>query len=253
MEAEEKITARWNYCAEGYDDIIQEELGSFRPQAWLALLEKELPGEAPLKILDVGTGPGFFTILLSSRGHKVTAIDSSREMLARAEQNVTAAGFQAEFYQMDAQEPSFEKNTFDVIISRNVTWTLLDGEKAYKNWKRILKKGGRLLIFDANWGKPGWNAEEAEDYRRREELFRERYGEPYDTFKGPDELRELNIHYPMYERQRPEWDVRMLEKLGYCTIHTDTDIIGQLWDEKEKLLYGGTPLFMIAGEKEREE
>lgn len=253
MKAEEKITARWNCCAEGYDDIIQEELNSFRPQAWLSLLEKELPRRRSLRILDVGTGPGFFTILLSSRGHRVTAIDSSREMLVRAKRNAEAAGFQAEFYQMDAQKPDFEENTFDVIISRNVTWTLLDGESAYKNWKRILKKGGTLLIFDANWGKPAWNQEEADDYMRREALFREKYGEPYDTFQGPEELRELNIRYPMYERQRPEWDVRVLEVLGYCEIHTDTEIIGQLWDEREKLLYGGTPLFMIAGKKETQE
>ena len=36
-----------------------------------------------------------------------------------------------------------------MIVSRNLTWNLPHPEMAYKEWLRVLKKGGRLLNFDA--------------------------------------------------------------------------------------------------------
>ena len=50
---------------------------------------------------------------------------------------------------MDAQKLDFEDNTFDVVISRNLTWNLEHPDVAYREWVRVLKVGGRLLNFDA--------------------------------------------------------------------------------------------------------
>ena len=55
------------------------------------------------------------------------------------------------FWRMDAQKLDFEDNTFDVVISRNLTWNLEHPDVAYREWVRVLKAGGRLLNFDANW------------------------------------------------------------------------------------------------------
>ena len=52
---------------------------------------------------------------------------------------------------MDAQNLEFEDGVFDVVISRNLTWNLKDPERAYREWCRVLKPGGKLLNFDANW------------------------------------------------------------------------------------------------------
>ena len=38
-----------------------------------------------------------------------------------------------------------------MIVSRNVTWTLYDPIHAFKQWHHVLKPGGKLVIFDANW------------------------------------------------------------------------------------------------------
>ena len=38
------------------------------------------------------------------------------------------------------------------MISRNLTWTLPHVRHAYGEWVRVLKKGGVLLNFDANYG-----------------------------------------------------------------------------------------------------
>ena len=49
---------------------------------------------------------------------------------------------------MDAENPDFPDGTFDVIVSRNLTWTLPDAEHAYQEWFRVLKPGGHLVILE---------------------------------------------------------------------------------------------------------
>ena len=53
---------------------------------------------------------------------------------------------------MDAENLYFADNTFDVVISRNLTWTLPNPQKAYSEWYRVLKPQGILLNFDADYG-----------------------------------------------------------------------------------------------------
>ena len=104
-----------------------------------------------MEILDVGTGTGYFAILLSQSGHQVTGIDLTDAMLKEARDNAALYQVHPTFQQMDAQKLAFLDQSFDVVISRNLTWTLPDPESAYREWMRVLKKGGILLNFDADY------------------------------------------------------------------------------------------------------
>ena len=44
-------------------------------EMWRSALANHLPEGDCLRILDIGTGPGFFAILLTEMGHQVTAAD----------------------------------------------------------------------------------------------------------------------------------------------------------------------------------
>lgn len=99
-----EIKQHWEGEAESYSESIQGELFSFKKQAWIDLISDYLPKEGRLKILDIGTGPGFFTIILAEAGHEVTAIDCTQNMLNEAEKNLRAAGLSAELKQMDSQD-----------------------------------------------------------------------------------------------------------------------------------------------------
>ena len=156
-----------------------------------------------MKILDIGTGAGFFAILLAQLGHKVTGIDMSADMLHQAKQNVLAAGCSAEFRKMNAQELDFADETFDVVISRNLTWTLPDVMQAYREWQRVLKKGGKLLNFDSDYGLVTFSRKEDQadvHANIRQELVTE-----CNDIK--DELR-ISTH------RRPQWDAQFLRDLG---------------------------------------
>ena len=48
---------------------------------------------------------------------------------------------------------------------------------------------------------------------------------------------------------RPKWDLPILKSLGFCNVFAEENVSDTLWDDKEKLLYGETPLFMISAEK----
>ena len=89
MELIDKIEAYWTGRAEGYSEVNQGELATNQRQKWTENLKKHLPKGEPrnVKVLDVGTGPGFFAILLAEAGYQVTAVDYTEEMLKEAGKN----------------------------------------------------------------------------------------------------------------------------------------------------------------------
>ena len=51
-----------------------------------------------------------------------------------------------DFVQVGRMLP-FEDKSFDLIVSRDVTWTLTEPEKQLKHWAEKLKVGGTMLYF----------------------------------------------------------------------------------------------------------
>lgn len=91
-------------------------------------------------------------MLLAPLGHIVTGIDLSPLMIASARHLTQQHGVEALFFCMNAQTLDFDDQSFDLILTRNLTWTLPDLPAAYREWHRVLRSGGRLLNFDADYG-----------------------------------------------------------------------------------------------------
>ena len=249
LNIQNEINNRWSYSAKGYGNIIRDELSSFKTKAWIELIETQIPKNQMLNILDIGTGPGFFTIILTQAGYNVTGIDGSTEMIRQARINAIGENINPTFKVMDSHFLDFPDNHFDVVLSRNVTWTLHNPIAAYKEWNRVLRPNGRLLIFDANWHLHDYDKELFREVKEREDKFRKKYGAPYDTYDGPKKEKELKVELPLMGRKRPSWDNDVLSTVGFANIKNDLDITEQVWDEKEKLLYGASPMFMITATK----
>lgn len=93
----------------------------------------------------------FFANILALEGHDVVGIDLTEHMIAEAKRKAELYDVPSVFYVMDAERPDFPDDSFDVVISRNLTWALPHLGQAYKAWRRVLKDGGLLLNFDADY------------------------------------------------------------------------------------------------------
>lgn len=237
----------WNKSAPNYDSIIHDELNSFRPDAWRRQILSHFPEGKTLNVLDVGCGPGFFSIILSQAGHRVTGIDGATEMLRRARINVEAFGADAEIMEMDAGHLDFPADSFDLILSRNVTHTFRDFPGIYGEWKRVLKPDGLLLIYDANWHLSATDPELRARYLRDWQECIKQFG---SDFNGNTDPSKVPTSEPRRHRLgtliRPDFDIGVLRAVGFSSILYQRDITEKLWDDKEKLLYGTTPMFEIA-------
>ena len=182
-------------------------------------LEAQLPQGSPLNILDVGTGTGFFAILMAKLGHKVTGIDLTPAMLEEAAAMAAGLGLDIAFRHMDAQQLDFPDGTFDVVLSRNLTWTLPEPEKAYAQWHRVLKPGGLLLNFDADYAanvrsESTQNCSVAPD-------------SPYGHVGMTEALVEENNAITLaldVGQKRPAWDEAVLKKVGFSHCRTDLTV-----------------------------
>jgi len=242
---QERINKYWTQRANEFSGLrISDFKSDLRPK-YTKLIKEHLPNLPEVRALDLGTGAGFFSFILADLGCKVTAIDYSDAMLENAKQNAKDLGFEGiDYQQMDAQNLEFEDKSFDFVFSRNVTWTLPDPQKAYKEVCRVLKSNGCFLNLDANYGKGFKEADE-------------RGEAPYHPTQSAEQLRERNdIAKSIYicEKPRPQWDVDVLINFGMKYIEIDLDIEKALCfdcdkDERERLRISGNPLFKVFARK----
>jgi SAM-dependent methyltransferase len=122
-----------------------------RPQeqaAWAAALRRLLP-EPPARVLDVGAGTGFLSLLLAGQGYEVTALDLSAGMLARLQAKAAERGLEIATVESDALHPP--QGDFSAVVERHLLWTLPDPSAAVAAW-HAAAPGGRLVLLEGSWG-----------------------------------------------------------------------------------------------------
>jgi len=249
MNQAEKLIKNWSDGSSGYTNIVLDELAGFKKQAWTDLILRNTGQERkPLEILDVGAGPGFFAIIMTQAGHKVTAVDCTEAMIDEARGNAGRLDLDINFRMADSHQLDFSDESFDLVISRNVAWTLLEPEEAYLEWRRVLRPGGRTLIFDANWNIRYFNSQYMEAYERDLEEFKKRYPEKEVPYYS-DEMIEFRKGMPMCQRLRPQWDLVALIEAGYSAVSCDTRIWREIYDESEQIVNRSTPMFMLTADR----
>lgn len=232
----EEIEAYWDERSTAFSRVRLQELAGPDGRAWWDFIAARLPEGRGLTVLDVGTGAGFFAILFARAGHKVTAIDQSARMLLRARENALAWGCKADFRKMDAQCLSLPDAAFDVVISRNLTWTLPDAMQAYREWLRVLKPGGLLLNFDSDCGSKSFCDTVDTDHAH--------------TQVDASQVRRCNAikdSLRISTHARPHWDLAFLQEWGCaCTCEPD---IAPLVHLDPEIAYDNIPLFAICARK----
>ncbi|MGR3795453.1 class I SAM-dependent methyltransferase [Vannielia sp. SX4] len=100
-------------------------------------------------VLEVGVGTGL-ALPLYGPGVRVTGIDFSPEMLAKAEKRVEEDGLTRveALRQMDARELDFADGSFDYVSAMHVLSVVPEPERVMREIARVLKPGGQVLIVN---------------------------------------------------------------------------------------------------------
>ena len=238
-ERKERIVHYWEKRSSDFLTHKREELHSAMAERWMKEIRAQLPAGDRLRILDVGCGAGFFSVLLAKEGYQVTGVDLTPDMIENAKILAAEENADCEFIVMDAENVDFPDGTFDVVISRNLTWTLPHVRRAYRDWVRVLKKGGVLLNFDANYG--------LSDFTDVSSLPE---NHAHQTI-GDDMMREceeIKRQLPISSYSRPAWDLETLGAMKLQEFAVDLGISSRIYLEKDEF-YNPVPMFMIRTQK----
>lgn len=112
------------------------------------------PGE---RLLDVGSGPGLFAVEAAEHlvpGGSVFGIDISPDMIAIASgvREESPHRDLIEFRENHAAKLPVEDGEFDAAVSIQVLEYVDDVDGALREIYRALRPGGRVLIWDTDWG-----------------------------------------------------------------------------------------------------
>jgi ubiquinone/menaquinone biosynthesis C-methylase UbiE len=139
--------AFWNFYARLYDT-----LGTTIPYRQL---HKEIAGclkdiqSKHARVLDAGCGTGHQLHLVRARHPewRLAGIDRSEAMLHVAARKLREDNVVLQLGDLSKTLP-FNDETFDAVISTNVLYTLPDPQAHLRDLRRILKKGGTLVLVN---------------------------------------------------------------------------------------------------------
>ena len=101
-----------------------------------------------------GTGEGLLMLKEATNG-KIVGIDISDEMLKRARNKLKGKNINVK--KANVENIPYNNETFDAVLSTESFHHYVNPRKAINEMKRVLKKGGNLIITDANFYLPLFN------------------------------------------------------------------------------------------------
>ncbi len=166
--------------ASKYDSWYRTPLGRYADEVEWRCVRALLPDKKG-KILDLGCGTGLYTERLIKMGFDVVSLDYSMEMLRIAKRKI-----EGKFIRGNAMRLPFRDSVFDGIVAVTSFEFFPDPEKAIKEMKRVVKRGGFIIVgVLARPNLWSWS-------RRKKELYRSAHFYTYFKMKKlfrPEKMR----------------------------------------------------------------
>lgn len=224
----DEIKAYWSLRAETFDSQPGHEIFSEEERAaWHSLLRRHLGDGEGRQALDLACGTAVVSHLLDDLGFKVTGMDWAEPMLERARAKAKARSRQIRFLMGDAENTMEADASYDVVTNRHLVWTLVDPLAAFREWHRVLKPGGKLLVVDGDFVNPGLVAKLA---KRLAVMVSRFTGESGKLQNGPAAGGMTETHQSILSRvyfsqgARAEAVADLLRQAGFSTVTIDTDM-----------------------------
>jgi SAM-dependent methyltransferase len=139
---------------EDFNGFLGESLSPRGPELMYELVP-ELPPDRPASILDLGCGKGRHSIELAKRfAAIVRGVDPDSDSLAEARRALAEAcrsdrGLRdlVHLSAGSAEHIPLEDNSVDVVWCRDVLCLVENLERAYAECRRVLRDGGRVIIY----------------------------------------------------------------------------------------------------------
>ncbi|WP_400153864.1 metalloregulator ArsR/SmtB family transcription factor [Candidatus Methanomassiliicoccus intestinalis] len=237
-----RVISYWESRANGFNlatnHILDEEFSSIK-----SMLESNVNINKKMKVLDVGTGAGLMATSFALMGHEVFAVDLSEAMLDYAESNAKNRNVEVILIKSDAQKLPFGNCEFDMVVSKDLLWSLNNPVIAYTELLRVLKPNGYLLIIDGNYYLDLYDS----DYKQKK-LYKDLKNGKNNSLHAKTNvdnvdfeiIRDIARDLPLSKMRRPSWDVSTLLSLGVKEINIgsldDDDFTINAYDGPMKLI-----------------
>ncbi len=254
MDTKETISKYWDWRSQTYTNGttgFREEEKSI----WRQALNPFLKCSKDLKILDVGTGPGFLALILAEMGHRVTGVDISEGMLEKARDNARAMNLDVNFRHADGERLPFEDESFDLLVNRHLLWTLPNPDEAIADWVRVINQDGRILSIDGAWFDPSLCASFRRGLSKAASLISEQklssLNSAFENYYNP-----IRKELPMYSQSKPDQICSVFKEAGLCNVSFEyLREIQKFQDSSASILQRiahPKPTFLVTGEKVRQ-
>jgi ubiquinone/menaquinone biosynthesis C-methylase UbiE len=107
-----------------------------------------LDGRSFVDGLEIGSGTGYFSLNLLQMGtiERLTATDISPGMLQRLSSTAASLGLEVETVATEAEELPFDDESFDLVFGHAVLHHIPDLERAFAEFRRVLRPGGAIAF-----------------------------------------------------------------------------------------------------------
>ncbi len=213
-----QISNHWNRRAATYQSNMNADFMNPKVyRRWTEVIFSILGNDDKLTILDAGCGTGALSHILANHGeHRILAVDISEQMLRNARNNLSSWSDRIEFLNQDITQLPIQDASFDLIVSRFVVWTLPHPEQAIKEWYRLLKPNGKIILIDGNWYRSFFSSPIARTWMKCVQLI-------YRIRNRKLSGQKLADHYVaklyLTHLLRPDWDIGLLIGLGFTRIN----------------------------------
>lgn len=155
--SEERIGPEY-YDREGYFDEgtghITDPGSAFQRYRVEKVLEIHHPNH-DARVLDLGCGWGTFSLALAPRVREVVGVDFSERSIELCRQRARELRLRnVSFVRADAADTGLDAESFDVVVAADLVEHLYPQQtvEALEEVRRVLKGGGRLVIWTPNRG-----------------------------------------------------------------------------------------------------
>lgn len=131
-----------------FDRIKFEDIEPYSLPFW------NFAGYKNKKVLDIGCGPGWYTVNYARGGANVTGVDLTNKAVELTAKFLEIERLKNGFaHQADAQRLPFENDSFDLVASSGVLHHVPDPILAFKEVRRVLKPEGeaRITLYYQNY------------------------------------------------------------------------------------------------------